>query len=82
MNYEDLYIKRIISLCQQRGITTNKLATMSNVGQSTLDNILHGNTKNPKIKTLHKIATAFSMTLSEFLDFDDLNSYSFDDKAE
>ena len=35
--------------------------------------------KNPKAKTLHKIANAFNMTLAEFLDFDELNSYSFDE---
>jgi len=29
--------------------------------------------------TLHKIALAFGMTLSEFLDFDELNNYSFDE---
>lgn len=52
---------------------------MSDVKQSTLDNISRGLTKNPRIKTLHKIAIAFSMTLSEFLDFEELNEYSFDD---
>jgi hypothetical protein len=31
------------------------------------------------VATLHRIALAFNMTLSEFLDFDELNEYSFDD---
>ena len=53
---------------------------MSNVKQSTLDNIVRGNTKDPRIKTLHKLAIAFNMTLSEFLNFDELNEYSFDDE--
>lgn len=79
MDYSDIYIKRIRDLCKQRGIAINKLATMSDVQQSTLDNIVRGLTKNPRIKTLHKLAIAFNMTLSEFLDFDTLNSYSFDE---
>ena len=79
MDYSEIYIKRIKSLCKQRGIAINKLATMSDVKQSTLDNIVRGLTKNPRIKTLHKIAIAFNMTLSEFLDFDELNDYSFED---
>ena len=82
MEYSELYIKRILFLCQQRGISINKLATMSDVKQSTLDNIVRGLTKNPRVKTLHKIALAFNMTLSEFLDFDELNAYSFDDDTE
>lgn len=79
MEYSDIYVRRIRDLCRKRGIAINKLATMSGVKQSTLDNIVRGLTKNPKVKTLHKIALAFNMTLAEFLDFEELNSYSFDE---
>lgn len=82
MDYDQLYIMRIRALCQKYGLSINKLATLSDVKQSTLDNIVRGITKNPRIKTLHKVAVAFGMTLSEFLDFDELNSYSFDDETE
>lgn len=79
MDYSEIYVKRIRQLCKERGIAINKLATMSNVKQSTLDNIVRGLTKNPRIKTLHKIALAFNMTVAEFLDFKELNDYAFDD---
>ena len=79
MDYSDIYVQRIRSLCKERGIAINKLATMSDVKQSTLDNIVRGLTKNPRVKTLHKVAIAFNMTLAEFLDFDELNDYSFED---
>lgn len=82
MDYSQIYVKRIRSLCKQRGIAINKLATMSGVNQSTLDNIVRGLTKNPRVMTLHKLAIAFNMTLSEFLDFDELNDYSFDEDDE
>lgn len=82
MDYANIYVERIRSLCKTRGISINKLATMSNVKQSTLDNIMRGLTKNPRVKTLHKIAIAFNMTLAEFLDFSALNEYSFDDNEE
>lgn len=82
MEYSDIYVKRIRSLCKQRGIAINKLATMSGVNQSTLDNIVRGITKDPRAKTLHKIAIAFNMTLAEFLDFDELNDYLFEEDDE
>ena len=82
MEYSDIYVNRIRSLCKQRGIAINKLATMSGVNQSTLDNIVRGITKDPRAKTLHKIAIAFNMTLAEFLDFNELNNYSFDDNGQ
>ena len=82
MDYDQLYIQRIRSLCRKRGLSINKLAAMSDVKQSTLDNIVRGITKNPRVKTLHKIALAFNMTLAEFLDFQELNTYSFEDDSE
>ena len=82
MRCSELYIWRIRSLCNERGIAINKLATMSGVSQSTIDNIVRGITENPRIKTLHKIALAFNMTVCEFLDFKELNDYSFDDDLE
>ena len=82
MDYSEIYVKRIRSLCKQREIAINKLATMSDVKQFTLDNIVRGLTKDPRVKTLHKLAIAFNMTLAEFLDFDELNDYSFEDDEE
>ena len=82
MEYSDLYVRRIRQLCKERGSAINKLATMSGINQSTIDNIVRGLTKNPRVMTLHKIAIAFNMTVSEFLDFKELNDYSFDDQSE
>ena len=82
MDYSELYVQRIRNLCRQRNITINRLATMSGVKQSTLDNIVRGLTKDPRVTTLHKIAHAFNMTLSEFLDFEELNDYIFPDESD
>ena len=79
MEYSQLYVNRIRQLCRERNIAINRLATMSDVKQSTLDNIVRGNTKNPRVKTLHKIAIAFNMTLAEFLEFPALNDFEFDE---
>lgn len=79
LEYNEIYVERILKLCKERKISVNKLATMSGVSQSTLDNIVRKITKNPGASTLHKIANAFNMTLAEFLDFKELNEYSFDD---
>ena len=65
-----------------RKITINKLATLAGLKQSTIDNIIRGKSKNPKVRTLHRIANVFGMTLSEFLDFSELNDYSIDDEDE
>ena len=79
MDYSELFVQRIKVLCSERGYSINKLSTLSNVKQSTLDNIMRGLTKNPRVQTLHRIALTFNMTLAEFLDFTELNDYSFED---
>ena len=50
--------------------------------QSTVDNIIRGNTKDPRVSTPHHIALGFNMTLTEFLDFPELNDYAFDEDEE
>ena len=40
---------------------------------------INGRTKNPGVVNLHKIALTFNMTIAEFLDFKELNEFSFED---
>lgn len=82
MTYSEIYAFRIRQLCQKNNITINKLATLAGLKQSTIDNILRGKSKNPKVRTLHKIANVFGLTLSEFLDIPELNDYSIDDEED
>jgi len=79
--FADIIAEHILSLCRKRNITVNRLANMSGLNQSTIESIVKGISKNPTIGTLHKIATTFNMTLAEFLDFPELNDYSFDDAS-
>ena len=80
--YSNIIVKRIASLCEQRGLSINALSNMSGISRSTLENLMTRKTFNPRMATLHKIALAFSMTLSEFLDFPELNNYAFDEEDE
>lgn len=79
MEYSTLIIQRIRYFCDKKGISINKLAEISNVKQSTLDHIMQGVTKNPGIQTLHKVANALNMTIAEFLNFEELNDFSFEE---
>ncbi len=80
MTYSDAVIKRLTELCDEKNITINKLATLSGITQSTVENIISGKTKNPKLKTLHKLALGLGMTVSELLDFAEMNETIFEDE--
>lgn len=59
---------RILGLCGQRGITINKLATLSALPPSSIKNILYGKSRDPKIRTLKKLCDGLDITLREFFD--------------
>lgn len=80
MTYSEAIIKRLSDLCFERNITINKLAALSGITQSTVDNLMKGKTKNPKLKTLHKLAIGLDMTVSELLNFREMNETAFDDE--
>lgn len=80
MTYSDVIRGRLQYLIDQRGITVNRLATLSGITQSTVENVIHGKTRNPKLKTLHRLACGLDMTVSELLDFPEMNETIFDDE--
>ena len=80
--YSQIIVNRILSLYQQRDFTIYQLSMMSGVSYSPLVNFINRKTFNPRIKTLHKVASAFSLTLSEFFDFPEIEEFSFDDSSD
>ena len=66
---------RILELCRQRHITINRLATLSGVTQSTLNNIVSGRNNSATVATIKKLCDGLDITLRDFFDvpaFDDL----------
>lgn len=80
MTYSDAIRHRLQALIDERGITVNRLATLSGITQSTVENVVHGKTRNPKLKTLHRLAVGLGMTVSELLDFPEMDETQFDDE--
>ncbi len=66
---------RILNLCNESGITVNKLSTVSGITQSTLNNIVSGRNNSTTISTIKKICDGLDITLIEFFSdelFEDL----------
>ncbi|MBQ8590896.1 MAG: helix-turn-helix transcriptional regulator [Firmicutes bacterium] len=58
----------VYSLLRDRGWSANRLATESNLPQSTINSMLHGNKEYyPSVPTLSKICDALGITVSDFL---------------
>ena len=57
---------RILELCDQKHLTVNKIATLSGVTQSTLNNIVSGRNNSTTVSTIKKICDGMNMTINEF----------------
>ena len=57
---------RILSLCAERGISVNRLATISGVTQSTLNNIVSGRNESATVSTVKKLCDGLDISITEF----------------
>ena len=60
--------QRILDLCALRGITVNRLATLSGVTQSTVNNIVSGRNHSATVATVKKLCDGLDLTLRDFFD--------------
>ncbi len=75
MTIGDAVKKRIINLCYEHNMTVNKLATISGITQSTLNNITSGRNNSATVSTIKKICDGLDITIQDFFDcelFNDL----------
>ena len=74
MNISDAVAERLNSLCEERGITINRLATLSAVTQSPVSDFMRGNTQNIGIITLKKLIDGLDLSITEFFDTETFRS--------
>ena len=74
MNISDAVAERLNSLCEERGITINRLATLSAVTQSTVSDFMRGSNQNIGIITLKKLIDGLDLSITEFFDTETFRS--------
>ena len=62
-------LEKIEEYKRKLGLTSAELAAKSGVPKGTLDKILSGATKDPKLETLKAIARVLGLTLDDFDDY-------------
>ena len=64
-------LDKIAELKKKKGLTNEELSTLSGVPKGTIDKILSGVTKDPKLETLKAIARVLECSLDDFIDSSD-----------
>ena len=65
---------RILRLCEVRGMSINRLATVCALPPSSIKNILYGKRLNPKLLTIKMICDGLDITLGEFFSSPEFDS--------
>jgi len=62
--------ERILELCKEHNVTVNKLATISGITQSTLNNIVSKRNNSTTVSTVKKICDGLGISIIDFFDSD------------
>lgn len=69
----DYIANHLVEILREKNLTINRLATLSGVGQSTLNALFDGSSKRPTVTTIRKICPVLDMSFHEFFDFPPYN---------
>lgn len=59
---------KILSICDEKDISVNRLASICCLTQSTVQNLITGKSKNPKMLTIIRICEGLEIPLKDFFD--------------
>ena len=68
MRIADTVSQRVINLCNEKSLSINKLAILGGPTQSTVQSLISGKSKNPKLLTIVRICDSLKISLADFFD--------------
>ena len=68
MKISDAISEKILCILKEKDITVNKLSNICCLTQSTVDSLVSGKSKNPKLLTIVRICDGLNISLSDFFD--------------
>lgn len=68
MKISEAMSKKIMNLCNERKMSVNQFSNNCLLTQSTVQNIVECNSKNPKLLTIIRICDGLNISLKEFFD--------------
>lgn len=72
-NDAKLISNRLYKFIEDKNLTINRLATLSGINQSSVNNLFDGSTKSPKIATVKALCDGLNISVRDFFDFPPYN---------
>ena len=57
---------KLLNIIREKDITVNKLSNICCLTQSTVDSLINGKSKNPKLLTIVRLCDGLNISMSEF----------------
>ena len=70
MKISDAISKKILCILNEKDISLNKLSSICCLTQSTVDSLVNGKSRNPKLLTIVRICDGLNIKLKDFFDDD------------
>ena len=74
MDITEVVKKRFGELCNEKGISFCKLASILGVPYTTVKSILYNQSKNPGISTIKKLCDGLNISITEFFNTDEFKN--------
>lgn len=71
--------QKIMKICDEKNVSVNKLASICCITQSTVQSLIAGQSKNPKLLTIIRICEGLDIKLKDFFDDEIFNNIERDD---
>lgn len=68
MRIKEAVARRIVMLCEERGLAVNTLANEAGMPPTTIYSILSEKSQNPGVVSIQKICDGLGITITEFFD--------------
>ncbi len=68
MRIKEAVARRIVMLCEDRGLAINTLANEAGMPPTTIYSILSEKSQNPGVVSIQKICDGLGITITEFFD--------------
>lgn len=66
MNLTSAISQKILKICEEKNISINKLASICCITQSTVQSLIDGKSRNPKLLTIYRICEGLNISLHDF----------------
>ncbi len=82
MQLSEVVAAKIKKICEEKNLSLNKMSKMCHLRQSTLQSLIDGKSKNPKLQTIKTICDGLKISFQDFFEDELFSKIEREEKVE